>query len=121
MNIFVKFQSLLRLHEAIRQADAAHEKDGERYYIMPSSDGKLIIMHKRDLRLLKRKHYVNDKATTQDLIKECFYCTPYTYGDGALPPEIRSEKKAQYLSWVAAIRSIKKANKAMSRAAKRQG
>lgn len=101
----------LMFREAIRKADKAHADDGNRYYVMPSSEGKLLIMDKTNFRILKRKHYISQKATVQDLLNECFYFTPYRNGDCAITPEILEIKRRQYSSWCRAIYKIKKSKK----------
>jgi hypothetical protein len=36
MNIYTKFVARLQLDKAIREAEEAHAKDGDRYYVMPT-------------------------------------------------------------------------------------
>ena len=61
MNIFKRIRASLRLHEAIRQAEKAHQENGGRYYVMPTSgvSGQLVIMDRNNFRKLKQKHYIN--------------------------------------------------------------
>lgn len=101
MNIFKRFRAMLRLKEAVRQADKAHKKTGERYYVMPNGNtGKLIIMDRFNFRKMKQKGYVSQNAIIQNLIFECFYCTPYRNGDGMLPKSVIDLKRKQYMSWI---------------------
>lgn len=104
MNIFQKLKASLRLREAVRKADKAHQQTGERYYVMPASaDGcKLVIMDRANFRKLKQKGYVTHKAHVSDLERECFYFTPYRDGSRAIPPEVEKLKRDQYFSWYAA-------------------
>lgn len=105
MNIFKRFRAMLRLHEAVRQADKAHKETGERYYVMPNgSNGKLIIMDRFNFRKLKQKGYVPYKVIVRDLVIECFYCTPYRNGDGKLPKSVIDLKRRQYISWVDSLK-----------------
>lgn len=102
MNIFKRFRAVLRLKEAVRQADKAHKETGERYYVMPNGDsGKLIIMDRFNFRKLKQKRYVSPNVFVSDLERECFYCTPYRNGNGALPAEAVTMKRRQYMEFVA--------------------
>lgn len=107
MNIFRKIKASLRLKEAIRRADEAHDNTGERYYVMPmsESDGQLIIMDRKNFRKLKQKHYINQKSFVSNLEKECFYCTPYKNGSGELTPSDIKSKQEQYFLWVDWIKS----------------
>ena len=104
MHIFQKLKASLRLREAVRKADEAHQQTGERYYVMPASaDGcKLIIMDRFNFRKLKQKGYITRKAYVADIERECFYFTPYRNGTGAITPEIANLKRNQYFGWYAA-------------------
>ena len=113
MYIFRKIKAMLRLREAIRQADEARSKDGQRYYVMPTSgtSGQLIIMNRENFRKLKHKGYISYTTFVNDLERECFYCTPYRNGLKGLSPEEQSRKRKQYYSWVDAIKKMKKLKK----------
>ncbi len=100
MNIFRKIKALVAYGIAVQKADDAHRENGERYYVMPSMDGKLVIVDRRNFRLLKRKHYINKEANIATMQKECFYCTPYRNGSGAMPDEVKTLKKASYMDWI---------------------
>ena len=52
---YYNLRDYLRYREAVEIADAAHEKDSDRYYVMPSMDGKLIIVDRKNFRLLKTR------------------------------------------------------------------
>ncbi|MCM1356414.1 MAG: hypothetical protein NC212_08425 [Staphylococcus sp.] len=101
MNIFKRFYAFLRLREAVRKADNAHAKTGERYYVVPagSADKNLLIMDRRNFRKLKQKRYITGRPLIRDLVAECFYCTPYANGSGTLHREALILKRRQYLSW----------------------
>ena len=97
MNIFKKMQAALRMREAVRQAQEAHQKTGERYYIMPTSgiSGELMIVDRKNFRKLKQKGYINRNTSVASLVRICFYATPYRTGIGEIP--VRNEN---YMSWV---------------------
>ena len=100
MNIFKKIRAALRYNEAVRQADKEHRETGERYYVMPNGNGKLIIMDRSNFRRLKHKHYISHKCSVRDLESECFYCTPYRNGKGELSKEVRYLKRQQCINFV---------------------
>ena len=106
--MFYKLRDLLRLRRAMRMADEAHLQNGERYYVMPTSDGKLIIVDRYNFRIMKRKGYINRDAKVADLADECFYCTPYRNGKEELPPDVVARKRRQYLAWAGVHRKIKR-------------
>lgn len=111
MNIFRKLKASLRLREAIKMADKAHQQTGHRYYVMPqhgSYGKKLVIMDRYNFRRLKMKHYIQREARVFDLVRECVYCTGYRDGNQSLSPEYRKKKVIQYFAWVEADRKATK-------------
>lgn len=108
MNIFKQFKAMLRLREAIKKADEAYNHAPQRYYVMPTSDGKLAIMDKQTFRKLKRKHYIGRDVRTIDLLRECFFFTPYANGTEAITPYLMKRKRLQYFRWCDACAKAKK-------------
>ena len=111
MNIFRKLKASIRLREAIKMADKAHQQTGHRYYVMPqhgSYGKKLVVMDRYNFRRLKMKHYIQREARVFDLVRECFYCTGYRDGNQSLSPEDRKKKVIQYFAWVEADRKATK-------------
>lgn len=111
MYLFTKIKALLKFREAVRMADSAHAASSHRYYVIPSSgtDGKLVVLDRRNFRILKRKGYIPQNARVQDLERECFYCTPYADGKGLLTDIERKARYRTYISWVKALRTLGKA------------
>lgn len=101
MNVFKKFKTYLRYRKAVNKADEAHEKTGERYYVMPSSSKKktLLIMDRFNFRKLKHKGYITSKAFVADLERGCFYATPYRNGSAEFSTLVIEFKKRQYYAW----------------------
>lgn len=97
MNIFKKFKAYLRFREAIRQADKAYMQNNQRYYVLPSPDGTLVIMNRKNFRILKRKGYIDRRAYVLGLEKGCLYCTPYGNGTRGMNAETRKERFTRYL------------------------
>ena len=102
---YYNLRDYLRYREAVEMADAAHEKDSDRYYVMPSMDGKLIIVDRKNFRLLKRKGYISKTATMGSTITECFY---FTQNVQRIPisEEWRKKKYDQYKEWCKAMRMM---------------
>lgn len=115
MNIFQKIVALLQLRQARKKADEAHSKNGERYYVMPTTDSsrrpKVVVLDRKNFRILKHKGYISAKASVRHLIQECFYFTPYANGDGYIDAKACDIKKRQYLAWYQAMLRLKKAKK----------
>lgn len=105
MNIFRKFRASLQLREAIRKAEEAHRRYGQRFYVMPTfnGSGKLVIMDRKNFRRLKQKHYISSKAQIADLRAECFYFTHDRAGN-YLTEADRVRKVCQFFAWVDADR-----------------
>lgn len=111
MNIFSKFKAYLRLREAVIKADKAHAENGERYYVIPAADEKLLITDRKNFRILKQKGYIHRNRTVTDLIAMSFYFTPYKNGSKALSLDYAIEKREQYFRWVENCRKAKKTKK----------
>lgn len=101
MNIFKKLQAKVKIKRAIALADESHAKDGQRYYVMPTAEGKLIVMNRKSFRKLKLKKYISYKAMVADLEKESFYHTPYGNGTGAITDDTFKRKQKEYMFWYA--------------------
>lgn len=110
-NPFKKFRAMLRLRKAVNMADEAYQKRPQRYYVLPTSDGKLAVIDKANFRQLKRKHYISQDVRTFDLIRECFYFTPYTDGHEPITPYLMKRKRLQYFHWCEAYDKLKKTGK----------
>lgn len=101
MNIFKKIKAEIVYSLAVRKADNAHNENGDRYYVMPSEDGRLVVVDRRNFRILKRKNYIPKDASVADMQRECFYCTPYRNGKGEMPADITALKHSAFLDWFA--------------------
>ena len=100
MNVFTKLKAMLMYREAVQRANEAHTKRGTRYYVLPSEDGKLVVLDRYDLKMLKRRHYMRSEVKVIDLVRDSFYFTPYSSGDGAMhPDEIERGKKRVCIWW----------------------
>lgn len=110
-NFIYHFSDYLKLRKAIITADELHASNKDRYYVVPGSDGKLVIMDRRNFRRLKAKHYIGYNATLNDLRRECFYHTPYADESDPMPSDIRKERAEHYYAWAVTQRIIKKNKK----------
>ena len=109
-----RFIDFLRYRTAVKRAQKAWRKTSQRYYVMPASSQtaiKLLLIDRKNFRVLKRKGYINSRATVDNLIQECFYCTPYGNGNGFLDKKGMAIKFKQYLNYCEIQRAIIKHNK----------
>lgn len=100
MNIFNYIIALSKLEYAIHMANKAHEQDGQRYYILPDANDRLIILTRYTFRKLKKQGLISSKATITDIIRESFYFTPHANGTGALSPAAQKAKRKMYLKYI---------------------
>lgn len=100
MNIFKKFKAYLRFREAVKKADEAHLINGQRYYVLPTEDGKLVIMDRKNFRGLRRKGYLSSSVSIAILANSCIYCTPDPRGKGGVPEELLKEKFNDYIEFL---------------------
>ncbi len=103
-NFIRHFVDYLKLRKAINLADEQHQKDGDRYYVLPSMDGKLVVTDRKNFRLLKRKHYIPADVTLNQIRRECFYHTPYANGTDRMPAVIRKQRAENYYMWITSYR-----------------
>ncbi len=99
MNIFKRFFAYLRLREAVRKADEAFRLTGRRHYVLPGQGRTLIVMDRKNFRILRRKGYIPKEAAIIDATLESFYFTPHADGSGRLSPSARPPNVQQYFSW----------------------
>jgi len=109
MNIFKKLVAYTRWYYAIKKADSEHERTGERYYVIAGNGKDLVVTDRRVFRKLKQKGYISRQANVNDMIRECFYFTPYKNGDGFITKEYLTRKREQYFSYLKALAKKDKA------------
>lgn len=93
MNIFSKLKFTVTLIRATKMADEEHKENGDTYYVVPMIDKRLMVINRRDFKILKRKNYIPKQATLSDLKRECFYATD-------IPESKVKEKKKQFMKWI---------------------
>ena len=117
---FYRFRDMLRLRKAVAMADKAHARTGDRYYVMPAGDETLVVVDRRNFRILRRKHYVDRAASVRDLVDGSFYFTPCRDGSGELPPDVVAMKRRMYLAWEGERRKERRAARRAARKAMRE-
>ena len=116
MNIFTRLKAYLRFKEAMRQADAQLVKTGQRHYVLPGKFCDLFICDRHNFRGLRLKHYItNSHAKMAEVVRECFYHTPYKSGTGAMEMEDLEKRWERYYVWYERERRRKAAHKVEQR------
>lgn len=103
MNIFKKIVAYTRWYYAIKKADSEHERTGDRYYVIAGNGENLVVTDRRVFRKFKQKGYISRQANVSDMLRECFYFTPYRNGDGFITKEYLDKKRKQYYSYLDAL------------------
>lgn len=103
MNVFKKFKAYLRFREAVKQADEAYQKYNHRFYVLPDHKGNLIIMDRRNFRIMRRKHYISRLASVPELSFRSVYHTPDAKGEGGVAVEEHKTKFKEYISYLRQI------------------
>lgn len=101
MNVLQKLYAYLQYREAAKQANAAHRKNRNRYYVMPNAKGKirLIVTDRYNFRQLRMKHYIDPNIRLEDVMKSCFFYTPDRKEGGRMTDEVRASKLLYYFDW----------------------
>lgn len=111
MNIFKKLKYYLMYRRAVIMANDNYNATATRHYVMPTPQGKLMVVDRSNFRLLKRKHYINPNATLGHLAAECFYHTPQRDGTRAMSPQVAKARRTLYWQWAHLHELHKKKNK----------
>lgn len=72
---FKHLSAKLTLREAIRKTMMAHRVTGQRYYILPSNNGTLLITTRNEFRKLKRDKRIANDMNMMDVKAAAFFCT----------------------------------------------
>lgn len=98
MNPLLKLKAWLRLRRAIDMADRAHTQTGHRFFVIPgpADNRSLLVIDRKNFRLLKKKHYISGSAKTAHLFNESFYFTPDRAGHGSIDPDDLAARKQAY-------------------------
>lgn len=99
LNLIRKFKSYLIYREAVAKAETLHSETGDRQFVIPSPDGSLIIVDRRNFRLLKRKGYIEKDVRISDLIISSFYYTSDRSGRYPIPEHEIEIRKQKFYLW----------------------
>lgn len=103
---FILMKADRELKQAIRQADRMHLRTGHRYYVLPNTRHKLHVYCWADIKRMRRAGMFSKRATQKDFLFESFYHTPGQFGEGALSPQRRKQKRRAWLNYVAQVRCL---------------
>lgn len=109
--MFEKFKRLIdthRFNRAVKKANEAFMRTGERQYILLQTDGELVVMDKKFFKAAKKEGRIPRDTNIFTLERECLYHTPYNNGTGALKPEAIKKRLERYLRWKKADREHQK-------------
>ena len=117
MNVFQKIYAAITLRTAVIEADQAHSRTGERYYVMPAGEltQNLIIIDRFNFRKLKQKGYIPRQALISDLERESFYSNSYRDGSKPSLPKTIKQKRNRYYHWCDSVKKARKSKKGIKR------
>lgn len=77
---FRRLKRKIVYYNAVRLANKCHEKSGYRYFVVADTKGRLVVMDKKNFRILKRKHYLPN-VPTNIFTDGCIYYTANRKGE----------------------------------------
>lgn len=93
-------RACIAYRRAVNMAEEYHAKDNNRYYVICGSGRTLNVITREHFRKLKRRGFINDKATVSTLEKRAFYYTAYPNGQGAMTPEDEKARRTICINWL---------------------
>lgn len=101
MNIFKKFYLYLHYWTAANLADKSYRKYRHRFFVLPGTNGELLVSDRRNFRGLRRKHWVKnaDNLDIRQVVEKSFYHTPYADGSGHMTGTETKAKLHDYYNW----------------------
>lgn len=122
MNIFKKFYLYLHYWTAVNIADKSYRKYRHRFFVLPGTNGDLLVSDRKNFRGLRRKNWVRnaDKLNMIQVVEKSFYYTPYADGTGHITGTEMKAKRHDYYNWYVRsrmeYRDQKRAKKAAAKA-----
>lgn len=98
-NFFYRFIDGRRLDKAIREADMAHKKYHERYYVMSDEDLNVFWLNKQMFRELRASGYIHTSMFMRDLQERSWYFTAHGNGTGSMSDKDRRVRRAAYFRY----------------------
>jgi hypothetical protein len=104
---FAALHDAVRLHFAIKLADAKQRAYNKRYFVMPDYLNKLTVINNNDIKWLKRAHLMRKQVSHLEIMRDCLYYTPLSRNDESsrMTIEERMQRKAKWLSYMERVRS----------------
>jgi len=102
MNKLQSFKAYLLYRQAVIRANAAHRKDGHRYFVLPNIDTKilLIVTDRKNFRGLRLKGYIDPNMKMEQVFEKCFYYTAQADGKGKnITEEETKVKQIAFQMW----------------------
>lgn len=103
---FILLKADRELRQIIKQADRMYLRTGRRYYVLPNARHELHAWCWADIKRMRRAGMFSNRATQRDFLFECFYHTRGQFGEGALTPQRRKQKRRAWLNYVAQVRRL---------------
>ena len=101
MNIFKKFYLYLHYWTAVNIAEKNHRKFRRRFFVLPGTNGDLLVSDRKNFRGLRRKKWVKnaDHLNILQVVEKSFYYTAYADGTGHITGTEQKAKLHDYYNW----------------------
>lgn len=86
---------------AVREAEEAHARNRQRYYVVPGMNGKLVVIDRKNFREIRDKHYISRRTRFNLLATKSYYYTPYGNDNplDRMSSSMMRTKMKEYIAW----------------------
>ena len=122
MNIFKKFYLYLHYWSAVNIASRSYRKYHRRFFVIPGTNGDLLVCDRKNFRGLRAKHWVKNAngLNMKQVADKSFYYTPYADGTGYITATEKKQRLHDYYNWYVRSRLEYKAQKKAKKAAAKE-
>ena len=122
MNSLKKFYAYLHLRAAVNMADKARAKYHKRFFLLPGTNGELLVSDRKNFRGLRAKHWVKGAKylMPKEVSETSFYYTSHGDGTGFMPESQKRAKREEYYAWYEKSKKDYKAQKKAKKAAAKE-
>lgn len=99
----------LKVKLAMKMADYKHYITNKRYYVIPFTDGGIMVVNNEDIKLKKKEGLINKRCNHIDISAKALYWTA-VYRNDSLDMSDRVHMYRNYRSWVKIAAKLKIGN-----------
>ena len=99
----------LKVKLAMKMADYKHYITNKRYYVIPFTDGGIMVVNNEDIKLKKKEGLIKKNSNHLDISEKALYWTP-VYRNDSLTLEDRKKMMNNYSKWIKIAAKLKIGN-----------